>query len=145
MTKTIENKKARHDYTIIKEYDAGMKLESWEVKAIVNNSCSIVGSHCKVINDEIYLVGSSMGTADNDQHRFRKLLLKRKEIDQIIGQMSENGVTLIPLSIHSKNGKYKLSIGVCKGKKKHDKRESDKKRSIENENRRIVKSQRIME
>jgi SsrA-binding protein len=145
MTKTIENRKAHHDYSIIDEYEAGIKLQSWEVKSIAENVCSIVGAHCKVINNELFLVGSTMGRLPNDQFRFRKLLLTRKQIDKITGQVAENGVSLIPLSIHQKNGKFKLLIGVCKGKKKHDKRESDKKRTIENENRRIVKSQRITE
>lgn len=139
----FENKKAYFDYEILENYECGIMLESWEVKAIANKTCSIVGSHCRVLNSDVFLVGSSVGSSDNDQQRTRKLLLHRKEINRLIGKTQERGLTLIPLKLYAKNGKFKLSIGLARGKKEYDKRETDRKRDIENETRRIVKSQKF--
>ena len=139
----IENKKAFFDYEILEQYECGIKLESWEVKAIANKACSIAGSHCVVYNSDIMLVGASIGGAENDILRTRKLLLHKEEISRLIGKTREKGLTLIPLRVYTKNGKFKLAIGVAKGKKEYDKRASEKKRDIENENRRIVKSQKL--
>lgn len=139
----FENRKARYDYEILEDYECGIMLESWEVKAIANNTCSIVGAHCKVFNSDVFLIGASIGSSDNNQQRTRKLLLHRKEIDRIIGKTKEKGFTLIPLKLYHNNGKFKLSIGVARGKKEYDKRETDKKRDIELETRKIVKSQKL--
>lgn len=139
----FENKKAYYDYEILEDYECGIMLESWEVKAIANKTCSIVGSHCKVFNSDVFLIGASIGSSDNEQQRTRKLLLHRKEINRLIGKTQEKGLTLIPLKLYNKNGKFKLSIGVARGKKEYDKRETDKKRDIELETRKIVKSQKL--
>ena len=143
MFKSIKNRSATHDYEIVEEYTAGMILETWEVKAVANGTCSIAGAHCKPTGNRIVLIGSSIGTQPNDQTRTRELLLTKREIKRLCGSVTEKGFTLIPLSVEQKNGKFKLVVGLCRGKKKHDKREADKKRTIENETRRIVKSQRI--
>lgn len=139
----IKNKKAYFDYEILEEYECGMKLEGWEVKEIANNKCSIIGAHCIAMNENIYLIGSSVGSSEFEMTRSRKLLLHKKEISRLIGKIQEKGLTLIPLRIYQVRGKFKLSIGLAKGKKEYDKREVDKKRDIENENRRIVKSQKF--
>ena len=139
----ISNKKAYYDYEMLEEYECGLMLESWEVKAIAGQTCSIVGSHCKVLNGDVYLVGASVGTSDNDQQRTRKLLLHRKEINRLVGRTQEKGLTLVPLKLYSKKGKFKLAIGLARGKREYDKRETEKKRDIENETRRIVKSQKL--
>lgn len=139
----IENRKAHYDYEILEEYECGIMLESWEVKAIAANVCSIVGSHCKVLNSDVFLVGASAGSSDNEQQRTRKLLLHRKEINRLIGSTQERGLTLVPLKLYNKNGKFKLAVGLARGKKNYDKRETEKKRDIENETRRIVKSQKL--
>lgn len=140
----IENKKAYYDYEILEQYECGIVLESWEVKSIANRICSIVGSHCKVFNTDVYLIGASVGSSSNDQQRTRKLLLHRKEINRLMGKTQEKGLTLMPLKLYSKNGKFKLEIGLARGKKEFDKRETDKKRDIELETRRIVKSQKLV-
>jgi|TARA_R110000782_G_scaffold65873_2_gene133911 SsrA-binding protein len=140
----FENKKAHYDYEILEELECGIMLESWEVKSIANKVCSIVGSHCKVLDSDVFLIGASMGSSDNDQQRTRKLLLHRKEINRLIGKTREKGLTLIPLKLYSKKGKFKLSIGVARGKKEYDKRATDKKRDIELETRKIVKSQKLL-
>lgn len=139
----FENKKAYYDYEILEEYECGIMLESWEVKAIANKVCAIVGSHCKVLDSDVFLIGASMGSSKNEQQRTRKLLLHRKEINRLIGKTREKGLTIVPLKLYNKGGKFKLSIGVARGKKEYDKRETDKKRDIENETRRIVKSQKL--
>ena len=139
----IENKKAFYDYEILEQFECGMKLEAWEVKAIAQKSCSIAGSHCKILGADVMLIGASIGSSENDILRSRKLLLHKKEISRLIGKTQEKGLTLIPLRIYNVRGKFKLSIGVAKGKKEYDKRATDKKRDIENDNRRIVKSQKL--
>lgn len=140
----ITNKKAYYDYEILEEYECGMKLEGWEVKAIADNVCSIAGSHCVFYNENIMLVGASIGSSENDILRTRKLLLHKHEISRLIGKTKEKGLTLIPLRVYTKRGKFKLAIAVARGKREFDKRETEKKRDIENENRRIVKSQKIL-
>lgn len=138
----FENKKAYFDYEILEQYECGMKLEGWEVKALAQKSCSIAGTHCVVMNENVYLVGANIGSSENDMTRSRKLLLHKKEINRLIGKTKEKGLTLVPLRIYQVRGKYKLTMGLVKGKKEYDKRATEKKRDIENENRRIVKTQK---
>lgn len=139
----IENRKARYDYTILEEYECGMVLEGWEVKAIVNKTCSIVGSHCKIFNGEIVLLGALFGSAENDQNRTRKLLLHKREIKRLMGKVQEKRLTLVPLVIYSKNNKFKIKIALAQGNKDFDKREIKKERSINNELNKIIKSQKL--
>ena len=89
------------------------------------------------------LIGASIGSSENDMQRSRQLLLHKKEISRLIGKTQEKGLTLVPLKVYTVRGKFKLTIGVAKGKREYDKRESEKKRDIENENRRIIKSQKL--
>jgi SsrA-binding protein len=139
----IENKKAWFDYEILEQYECGIKLEGWEVKAIAVKSCSIAGTHCVVMDGNIMLIGANIGSSEHDMTRSRKLLLHKKEIQRLIGKTKERGLTLVPLKIYSTRGKYKLSIGLAKGKKEYDKRATEKKRDTELELRRIVKSQKL--
>lgn len=139
----ITNKKAYHNYELVEEYECGMVLEGWEAKSLADGIAAIVGSHCVVRDGEMFLVGSSIGKADNDQLRTRKLLLNRSELNRLMGRVQEKGLTLVPLKIYKKHGKFKLAIALAKGKKEYDKREDAKKRDIENEMRRIVKSQKL--
>ena len=140
----IANKKAYYDYEILDEDECGLCLLGWEVKAIAENACSIAGSHCVVMGGDVMLVGASIGSSENEMQRSRKLLLHKKEIARIIGKTKEKGLTLVPLKVYTVRGKFKLTIGVAKGKKEYDKRETEKKRDIENDNRRIVKSQKLL-
>lgn len=139
----IENRKAYYDYQILEEYEAGLKLFGWEAKAIAAKNCSIAGTHCVVMDSNIMLVGANIGSSENDMTRSRKLLLHKKEIQRLIGKTKEKGLTLVPLKIYTTRGKYKLSIGLAKGKKEYDKRATEKKRDTELELRRIVKSQKF--
>ena len=136
----IENRKAYFDYEILEEYECGMKLIGIEVKAIAGNECSIVGAHCKIIGADVMLIGATVGT---DSQRSIKLLLHKREIARLIGKTQEKGLTLIPLKIYHVRGKFKLSIGVARGKKEYDKRETNKNRAIDIDNRRTIKSQKL--
>lgn len=138
----ISNKKAYYDYSITEEIECGMVLEGWEVKAIANNNCSIAGTHCRIFEGEAFLMGASIGTAENDLNRTRKLLLHKKELNKLIGKAQEKRLTLVPLKIYNKHGKFKLLVGLAKGKTSYDKREYEKNRDIDNEARKIVKSQK---
>lgn len=139
----IENKRAFYDYEILEQYECGLKLEGWEVKAIAQKACSIAGSHCIINDGAVMLIGASIGSSDNDMQRSRQLLLHKKEISRLIGKTQEKGLTLVPLRVYTVRGKFKLTIGVAKGKKEYDKRETNKNRAIDIDNRRIVKSQKL--
>ncbi len=140
----IENKKAFFNYEILEQFECGMKLEGWEVKAIAQKTCSIAGSHCIIKDSAVMLVGASIGSSENDMQRSRQLLLHKKEISRLIGKTQEKGLTLVPLRVYTVRGKFKLTIGVAKGKKEYDKRETNKNRAIDIDNRRIVKSQKLL-
>lgn len=128
----MENKKAYFEYSIIDKYECGIVLEGWEVKAIANKQCSITGAYCSIVSGEVYLIGSSIGAAvDGMIQRTRKLLLNKREIRKLIGKVTEKGLTLVPLKIYSKNGKYKLEIALAKGKTLYDKRETAKQKQRE--------------
>ncbi len=137
------NKKATYDYEILEQYECGMVLEGWEAKAIGNKSCSITGAYCSIVNNEAFLIGATIGSAPNDITRTRKLLLHKHELNKLIGKVKEKGLTLVPMSVYNNKGKFKLQMGLGKGKKEYDKRETVKKRDAELEARRIVKSQKF--
>jgi SsrA-binding protein len=139
----IENRKAFFDYEIIEQFECGMKLEGWEVKAIAQKACNIAGSHCIIKDGAVMLIGASIGSSENDMQRSRQLLLHKREIARLIGKTQEKGLTLVPLKVYTVRGKFKLAIGVAKGKKEYDKRETNKNRAIDIDNRRIVKSQKL--
>lgn len=154
MFKEISNKKVFHDFSIIDEYDAGLVLEGWEVKALMKNGINFTGSYVHNVNGELFLVNSNItpvitttgnGFVHVDQTRFRKLLLNKKEVNKIIGLATVDRMTIMPLKLFRFKGKFKLKIAVCKGKKEYDKRESDKSRTIDNDLRRTVSSQKFSE
>lgn len=137
--KEIINKKASHDYHVIDTYEAGMILDGTTVKAIRANAFNINGSYVKVWpNDYRHVVLLT------DQ-RAIGLLLHSREIDQLIGKTQVDGMTLIPLKIYEKNRKFKLLVGLAKGKKDYDKRAAEKERAIDNDLRRTVRSQKFGE
>lgn len=135
----VENRKARHEYNILEQYEAGIALKGQEVKSIREGRVSISDSFCKIVEDEIYLVGLHISQYECareklDPKRDRKLLLHRQEIGRLVGKVSERGFALIPLSLYfNKRGIVKLQIALCHGKRKYEKREAIKKREIERE------------
>ena len=141
-----QNKKAFHDYFIEQRFEAGIALEGWEVKAIRAGRVQLKEAYVTVHNAEIHLVGchvSPLPTASThiapDPTRTRKLLLHAAEISKLIGSVERAGYTLVPLDMHYSRGKVKLDIGLAKGKKQHDKRESEKQREWEREKQRLLK------
>lgn len=128
------NKKARHEYFIEQEYEAGIALKGTEVKSLRLGKASVNEAFCQIRNGEVFIYGMHIspyeqGNRNNvDPLRTRKLLLNRREINRLIGATKEKGYTIIPLSVYLKNGLVKVKIGLAKGKKLHDKRETIAKR-----------------
>lgn len=142
-----QNKKARHDYFIEQVHEAGLALEGWEIKSIRDGKVNIKESYILLKNHEAYLFGAQIQpliTASShtvhDPLRLRKLLLHRREIDRLIGQVEKDGYTLVPLDMHwGKTGKVKIDIGLAKGKKLYDKRATEKDREWNRDKQRIMK------
>ena len=142
----VQNKKAFHDYFIEERYETGLILEGWEVKAIRAGRVQIKEAYVIVRNGELFLIGchiSALPTAsthiDPDPVRTRKLLLHAGEIENLIGRVDRAGYTLVPLEMHYKCGKIKLEIGLAKGKKQHDKRESEKQKEWVRDKQRLMR------
>jgi SsrA-binding protein len=143
----IDNKKAFFDYFIEERFEAGIALEGWEVKAIRAGRAQLKEAYVIVRHAEVYLFGahiSPLPTASThvtpDPVRTRKLLLKAEEIKRLIGKVERAGYTLIPLNLHYTRGRIKCEIGLAKGKKQHDKRETEKKRDWEREKARLMRT-----
>ncbi len=142
----IDNKKALFDYFIEERYEAGLVLEGWEVKAIRAGRANIKEAYVIVRNAELFLIGSHISplpTASThinpDPVRTRKLLLNADEIKKLIGKTEQRGYTLVPLNLHYSKGRVKCDIGLAKGKKLHDKRESAKERDWQREKARLAR------
>ena len=141
------NRRARFDYAIEAEYEAGLALEGWEVKSLRAGKCQIDDSYVMPKDGELEWVGGTITpliSTSTHIHasptRSRKLLLHRYEIDRLIGQIERKGYTLVPLSLYwSKKGLVKMKIGLAKGKKAHDKRAAIKERDWNREKARMLK------
>jgi SsrA-binding protein len=142
-----DNKKAFHDYFIEEQFEAGLVLEGWEVKAIRAGRVQLKEAYVVVRQAELYLFGAHIGalpTASTHIHpeslRTRKLLLKKAEINKLIGKVERAGYTLVPVNMHFKAGRIKLQVGLAKGKKQYDKRETEKNRDWQREQQQIMKA-----
>ncbi|MFT5572736.1 MAG: SsrA-binding protein [Cryomorphaceae bacterium] len=140
------NKKARFDFFIEEEFEAGLALEGWEVKSMRAGRIQLTESYVTIHNGELYLYGAHISPllsasthVDPNPVRSRKLLMKRYEINRLIGQVERAGYTLAPLSLYWIRGRAKLKIGLAKGKKQHDKRASIKEKDWKREQQRILK------
>ena len=140
-----ENRKARHDYHLLETFEAGIALAGTEVKAIREGRVNLRDSFGKVEGGEVYAMNihispySHRGYADHEPLRRRKLLLHKQEVRKLVGKTTERGMTLVPLSLYFKNGRVKMAIGLAKGKKDYDRRETIKRRETERETRAAVK------
>lgn len=140
-----KNKKAYHDYEILETFEAGIVLTGPEVKSIKGNQANLKGAFVDVTNEEAFINGAHMSKykfspiASHEPTRKRKLILHKKEILQIEQSIHEKGITAIPLELYAKKGLIKLKIGLCRGKKLYDKRETLKKRTQEMEIKRQLK------
>jgi SsrA-binding protein len=142
-----QNKKAFHDYFIEEKFEAGIVLHGWEVKAIREARVQLKEAYVMVGKGELFLIGSHISPlptasthVDPDPVRTRKLLMHAEEISKLIGKVERAGYTLVPLDLHYKGGRIKLEIGLAKGKKQHDKRESEKDREWQRERQRLLRN-----
>ncbi|KIQ95889.1 MULTISPECIES: SsrA-binding protein SmpB [Lysobacteraceae] len=140
------NKRARFDYHLEERFEAGLALQGWEVKSIRAGRANIGESYAVVRNGEMFLFGAQMtpviSTSSHvvaDPMRTRKLLLHRREIDKLIGQIERDGYTVIPTSMYWKAGKVKLELALAKGKQSHDKRQTSKDRDWAREKQRTLR------
>lgn len=145
-TKTVAtNRRARHDYEILATYEAGMVLEGSEVKSLRDGRANIKDSFAHVKDGEVFVVGlyiapySFSRGGGHDPERTRKLLLNRREIDRIAGQLAEKGLTLIPLRLYFIDGRAKLELGLARGRRTVDKRHAIREREQRREMQRAVR------
>ena len=142
----IDNRKATHDYFIEERFEAGLSLQGWEVKSIREGRVQLKESYVIVRDGETFIFGmhvSPLPTASTHIHpdavRTRKLLLKAEEISKLIGKVEQRGYALVPLNLHYKNGRIKLDFALGRGKKLHDKRDSERDRDWAREKNRLMK------
>ncbi len=134
-----QNKKAWHNYFIEDTYEAGLCLLGTEVKSLREGKASLGDSYAKIKNGEVFLVDahispySHANRFNHDPLRTRKLLLHKREIKRLIGKVQEKGFTLIPLRLYFSNGRAKVELGLAKGKKLYDKRETLKRKTLQRE------------
>ncbi len=141
-----QNKKARYDYFIEESYEAGIVLEGCEVKSLRLGRANLVDSYARIMNGELFLVNTHIApyeradaTSRPDPYRTRKLLLHKKEIAKLIGKTREKGYTLIPTKLYFTRGIAKVTVGLARGKRQYDKRESIKKKTMEREMQKAIK------
>mgnify|MGYP004468366147 FL=1 len=138
----IKNKKAYFDYEILKEYEAGLELFGTEIKSIRKGSVDLRDSFVTIKDNEAYVLNMYVAKYDegnrfnHDERRTRKLLLHKSEIKKLKEARQEDGISIIPLKVYIKKNHAKVLIGLSKGKKLYDKRESIKKRDLEREQKR---------
>ena len=140
---SADNRKARHDYFILESYEAGIELTGTEVKSIRDGGLNLKDSWISIDNGELFIKQMHISPYEKgnifnkDPLRTRKLLMHKREIMKLLGQVKQDGLTLIPISVYFKGSRVKVQVGLCKGKKQHDKRDAmaqrDAKRTIDRE------------
>ena len=139
------NRAARHEYFVLETYEAGIELYGTEIKSIRNGSVNLKESWADIQNGEVFINGMHISPYEKgnifnkDPFRVRKLLLHKKEINKLAGKIKQEGLTLIPLSLYFKKQYVKVELGLCKGKKLYDKRESMAKRDAKRDIDRAMK------
>ncbi len=139
-----ENRKARHDYTVLETLECGIELFGTEVKVVRHGEASLAGSYGAVLGEELWLVGMNIpvyafgNRFNHDPKRNRKLLVHAKEVLEMKMKTEAKGLTLIPLKLYLKRGKVKVELGVCRGKALHDKRDTLKKKAVDRDMARMV-------
>lgn len=147
MATFAENRRAHFNYEILEKFEAGLVLTGQEVKSIRQDRIQIAGSYVMPRKEELWLMGATIppyqpknAPADYNPQRSRKLLLHAKEIKYLIGKAQQRGLTLVPLKVYTSKGRIKLEFGVARGRKKAGKKEVLKKRAVELEIKRELKS-----
>ncbi len=132
-----DNRKARHDYFIIESYEAGIELFGTEVKSLRAGNVNLKDSYCDIDGGELFALGMHISPYEQgnifnkDPLRPKKLLMHKKEIMKLAGLVSREGYTLVPLSLYFKGSRVKMAVGLCKGKKLYDKRDTAAKRDAD--------------
>ena len=136
----VENKKAFHDYFIEERFEAGLVLEGWEVKAIRAGRAQLKEAYVVLKGEEVFLIGAHVSAlADTVGEASRNLLLHAEEIRKLIGKVERAGYALVPLDLHYTKGRVKIAIGLARGKKQYDKRETEKQRDWQREKARLMR------
>ena len=140
------NRKARFDYFIEEDFEAGIELKGWEVKSLRAGKAQLTEAYVVLRDNQAWLLGahitpllSASTHVETDPTRTRRLLLHRREIDRLTGLVERRGYTLVPLELYWSNGRAKLSVGLARGKKQHDKRAAEKERDWQVERARVLK------
>ena len=143
-----QNRAARHDYFVLETYECGIALSGTEIKSIRNGSVNLKESWCDIQNGEMFIYGMHISPYEKgnifnkDPFRVRKLLLHKKEINKLFGKVKQDGLTLVPLSLYFKKQYVKVELGLCRGKKLYDKRETAAKNDAKRDIDRALKSQK---
>lgn len=142
----VQNRKARHEYFILETYECGIELFGTEVKSLRQGKANLADAYASIDNGEVFIKGMNISPFEQgnifnrDPLRVRKLLMHKKEIRKLIGQIQQQGLTLVPLSVYLKGSLVKVSLGLAKGKKLYDKREDIAKRDAKRSAERAMKS-----
>ena len=141
-----ENRRARFEYHIEEQFEAGVVLEGWEVKAIRAGQVQLTDGYVHIRDGELYMIGcrinalrSASTHVSPEADRTKKLLMSKAQIRRLIGKVEQRGFTLVPLNLHFKGGRVKADIALAKGKAEHDKRHTEKKRDWEREKGRLMR------
>lgn len=143
-----QNRKARHDYFVDETYEAGIELFGTEVKSLRCGAVNLKDSYCRIIDGEMFAMGVHISPYEKgniynkDPLRVRRLLMHKKEILKLFGTVTRDSYTLVPLSLYFSGSRVKMEVGLCRGKKLYDKRESDAKRQANREIERYYKNNR---
>ncbi|MBR5270615.1 MAG: SsrA-binding protein SmpB [Clostridia bacterium] len=142
----VQNRKAKHEYFILETFECGIELFGTEVKSLRNGKANLADSYASIDNGEVFIKGMNISPFEQgnifnrDPLRHRKLLMHKHEIRKLIGQIQQQGLTLVPLSVYLKGSLVKVSLGLCKGKKLYDKREDIAKRDVKRDVERAIKN-----
>lgn len=134
-----QNRKAYHEYFVLEKFEAGIALFGTEVKSLRGGAVNLKDAYCSIKGGELFVIGMHISPYEKgnifnrDPLRVRKLLMHKKEITRLHAKVTQEGLTLIPLSLYFSGSHVKVELGLCRGKKLYDKRESDAKRSAERE------------
>ncbi len=146
MSNIAENRRARFEYAIEEQFEAGMVLAGWEVKAIRAGQVQLTDGYVHIRDGELYMIGcriNALRTASThvspEADRTKKLLMHKAEIRRLIGKVEQKGFTLVPLNLHYKDGRVKAQIALAKGKAEHDKRNTEKQRDWDRERGRLMR------
>ncbi len=146
MPRITTNKQALHNYQVLETYEAGLVLNGAEVKSVKAGQINLKGSYVSIRDEQMWLINAHISPYRPARHREynpthdRKLLLHKKEIASLIGKLKQKGLTLLPISVYTKGSLIKVELGLCRGKKQHDKRETIKKRESDRRIRRLLRN-----